>query len=176
MLEVSSRPAERLAGSRAAAYYRRVSTRHKSDLAVPAFRGRLALSAPFPALLWPHSRHAKSSARFFPGGRYITLCGAGDAHGSHFRRAREWSVEQAFASDEFKHRVRQSDAAFGFHLGNQRTGAVAFHRDTRCGADGSEDAIEEVIILRVVLAAETDERFGSQLLQRDGFQPGQREV
>src|SRR5256886_2105589 len=48
---------------------------------------------------------------------------------------------------------------------------VAFHRDAWFGADGGEDAVDNAVILGVVLAAESDERFGSQLFQRDRFQP-----
>jgi hypothetical protein len=38
----------------------------------------------------------------------------------------------------------------------------------------SKEALEEAVILGVVFAAETDERFGGQLFQRNGFQPGER--
>jgi hypothetical protein len=87
--------------------------------------------------------------------------GAGDADGPHFRRADEWAVEQAFASDEFEVRGRQSEAASGFHFGDQRTSAVAFHRNAWFGADGGEDAVEDVVILGVVFAAETTVRFSN---------------
>ena len=52
-------------------------------------------------------------AKFFSGGCHIAVYGAGDADGPHFRRAREWAVEQAFASYEFEGRGCQSDAASG---------------------------------------------------------------
>ena len=32
------------------------------------------------------------------GGYHVSLCNEGDAHGRHFRRAREWAIEKAFAS------------------------------------------------------------------------------
>ena len=57
--------------------------------------------------------------------------------------------------------VVTSDAASGFHFGDQRTGAVAFHRDAWFGGDGGEDAVEDAVILGVVLAAENYEWFGS---------------
>jgi hypothetical protein len=41
--------------------------------------------------------------------------------------------------------------------------SVAFHRDARFGGDGGEDALEDAVILRVVLAAESDEWLGSYL-------------
>src|SRR2546426_959411 len=106
-------------------------------------------------------------------GCHVGFCGAGDAHRRHFRRTRESAVEQAFASDEFEDRGRQSEAASGLHFRDERTGAVAFHRDARFGVDGGEDAVDNAVILGVVFAAETDERFGSQLFQRDRFQPGE---
>ena len=57
--------------------------------------------------------------KFLAGGCHITLCGACDAHGTYFRRAREWTVEQAFTSHEFEDRVYQSDTAAGLHFGDQ---------------------------------------------------------
>ena len=42
--------------------------------------------------------------KFFSSRCHITLCGASDADGSHFRRAREWAIEQAFASYEYEDR------------------------------------------------------------------------
>src|SRR5207237_7227782 len=39
--------------------------------------------------------------------------------------------------------------------------------------DGREEAFETAVVLGVILAAEADERFCSQLVQRDGFQPGE---
>jgi hypothetical protein len=56
---------------------------------------------------------------------------------------------------------------------DQRTGAVAFHRDAWLGGDGGEDALEDAVTLRVVLAAESDEWFGSYLFQGDGFEPSE---
>jgi hypothetical protein len=70
-------------------------------------------------------------AKFFSGGCHVALCRAGDADGRRFRRAREWAVEQAFASYELEDRDRQSDAASGLHFSDQRTHAVAFHRAMR---------------------------------------------
>src|SRR2546427_2992803 len=123
----------------------------------------------------PSSRtRSQCFAKYFPGWCHVALRGAGDAYGPHFRRAGEWAVEQAFASDEFEARVGQSNAASSFHFSDKRTGAVAFHGDVRFGADGGEEAVEEVVILGVVLAAESDERFGDELFQRDGFQAGER--
>src|SRR5207245_11122725 len=67
----------------------------------------------------------------------------------------------------------QSDAASSFHLYDQRTSAVAFHRDARFGGEGGEEALQDAVILGVVLAAEAHEWFGSYLFQRDGFQPSE---
>jgi hypothetical protein len=61
---------------------------------------------------------------FLPRRSHIALCRTGDADGGFFRRACERTVEQAFASYEFQHRERQSDAAAGFHFSDQGTRAV----------------------------------------------------
>jgi hypothetical protein len=88
--------------------------------------------------------------RYFPqdftkslsGRCHVTLCGAADADRLRFRRAGEWAVQQAFASYAFENRAHQSDSASGFHFEDDRTGAVAFHRDARFGGNGGEDALE----------------------------------
>jgi hypothetical protein len=75
------------------------------------------------------------AARFrkiFSDGCHVALCSAGDANGPRFRRAREWAVAEAFAGYEFENRGQERDPS-GFHFSDQRTGAVAFHRDPRFG-------------------------------------------
>ena len=115
----------------------------------------------------PRTLHMKFSARF----RKISLrrvsrpLRRGDADGLRLRRASEWAVKQAFASRAFQNRGRQNDAASGFHFGDNRTGAVAFHCDERFGGNEGEHALENAVILGVVLAAENHERLGSYLFQ-----------
>jgi hypothetical protein len=41
-------------------------------------------------------------AKFFSSRCHVTRCGAGDTDGPDFRRAREWAVEQAFATEARK--------------------------------------------------------------------------
>jgi hypothetical protein len=71
------------------------------------------------------------------------------------RGAREWAVEQAFASYEFQHRERQSDAASGFHFSDQGTRAVAFKGNAWFAMNKGEDALKDAVDLGVVFARET---------------------
>jgi hypothetical protein len=51
---------------------------------------------------------------------------------------------------------------------------VAFHGDAWFGADWSENAVEVTMIFGKTFAADSDEWFGSDLLQWDGFQTSER--
>src|SRR3984893_3177920 len=112
--------------------------------------------------------------KFCSGGCYVTFGGVGDADGHRFRRSGDRAVNQTFASHEFENRYAQCDAVPGFHFDELRTSGVAFHCDAWFGADGSENAVEITIILAIIPEAESDEWFGSDLLQRDGFQTSER--
>jgi len=48
------------------------------------------------------SQSLQDFAKFFSGGCHVALCRADDAYRPHFRRAREWAEEQAFASYELE--------------------------------------------------------------------------
>ena len=94
-------------------------------------------------LVLPRSPHLKSSARF----RKTFLRRAshhrlwlGRCDRCHFRSASKGAIEQASPSHELENCAGRSDAASGFHFCDQRTGAVAFHRDAWFGANGGEDA------------------------------------
>ena len=52
---------------------------------------------------------------------------------------------------------------FGLQFHDQRTDAVAFHRDAWFGGDRGEDPFEDAVILGVILAPETGDGFSSQL-------------
>jgi len=117
----------------------------------------------------------KNSQNFSPAGVTSPFVARGDADRHRFRRAGERPIEQAFASHELETCRRQGDAASGFHFSDQRTDAVACHRDARFGGDRGEDPFEDPVILGVILAPETDDGFSSQLFQRDGFQPATRQ-
>ena len=96
---------------------------------------------------------------------------AGDADRRRLVVPREWSVEQAFVSYEFEDQDRQSDAASGLHFRDQRTGAVAFHREAWFGMKGGEHAVEEVVILGGSLCGWDRQVVRPLIFQRDGFQP-----
>jgi len=78
------------------------------------------------------------------------------------------AVEQAFASDELKLRLARAmpRPASTSVISNC---TVALHGDVRLARMGAKMRSRNVI-LGVVLAAESDERFGGELFQRDGFQ------
>ena len=63
-------------------------------------------------------------AKFFSSKCHATLCSADDADGRRWSCAREWAVEQAFASYEFEGRGRQRDAAD--RLGEPSLPEIAF--------------------------------------------------
>ena len=107
---------------------------------------------------------------FLPQGSHCPLS-HGRCRRRHFRRACEWTIEQAFASYEFQHRERQSDAASGLHFSDQRTRAVAFHSDAWFAMNRGEDALKDAVDLGVVFARENDEWFSCQLFQRDSQLP-----
>ena len=96
-------------------------------------------------------------AKFFSRRSHIALCRTGDVDGGYFRRACERTVEQAFASYEFQHRERQSNAASGLHFSDQGTRAVAFNGDAWFGMNRGEDALNDSVNLGVVFAGENDE-------------------
>ena len=75
--------------------------------------------------------------------------------GGYFRRACEWTVEQAFASFEFQHREPQGNAASGLHFSDQGTRAVAFNGDAWFAMNKGEDALKDTVDLGVVFARET---------------------
>jgi hypothetical protein len=62
----------------------------------------------------------------------------------------------------------------GFHFKEDRTGGVAFNGKAWFDADGSKNAAEATMKLGVFPAAESDEWFGGDLLQGDGFQTSER--
>jgi hypothetical protein len=70
--------------------------------------------------------------------------------------------------------VVQGDTVAGFNFNEERTNGVAFHCDAWFDADGSEDAFETRIMLRIIPAAESSEWFGSNLFQWDRFQTSER--
>ena len=107
-------------------------------------------------------------AKLFSGRCHVALC-AGDPDRSRLSRPCEWAVEQAFARHQFEERDGQSDATSGLDFRDQRSGAVAFHHDAWFGVDGSEDAVDDEVILRVILAAKTDERFAGYQTARDAI-------
>ena len=112
------------------------------------------------AFIYLKPRLPQDFAKFFSGRCHIALCRTGDADGGYFRRNCEWTVEQAFASYEFQHRERQSDAASGLHFSDQRTHAIAFSREAWLGTNRGEHAVEEAIKFGVVLASETNQWLG----------------
>ena len=140
-------------------------------------RGR-PVSEDLPGFYFGRSRFirnlAQDLAKFFSGRCHATLRGAGDADGAQFRRSGDQAVNQTFTSHEFENRYAQCDAVSGFHFNEERTITVAFHYDAWFGVDGSENAVEVTMILGKTAAAESDERFGSDLLQGDGFQTSER--
>src|SRR5271166_63585 len=113
----------------------------------------------------------KISQNLSPAGCHVTFCGAADADGHQFRRSGYQAVNQASAGHEFENRYAQCDAMPGFYFNEERTGAVALHRDARFGGDGGEDALEDAVILG---GAESDEWLGSYLFQGDRFEPSER--
>jgi len=60
-------------------------------------------------------------------------------------------VRLPFASYELEVWGRQSDATSGLHFSDQRTRAVAFHRDAWFGMNRGEDALGDAVILGIVL-------------------------
>jgi hypothetical protein len=62
----------------------------------------------------------------------------------------------------------------GFHFNEARTGGVAFNCKAWFDADGSKNAVEVTMKPGVFPAADSDEWFGGDLLQGDGFLTSER--
>ena len=111
-------------------------------------------------------------AKFFSGGRQVSVLRAGDAHRDDFIGPGQWAKEQSFSAHVFENRGRERDASTSFDFRDERTGAVAFHRDARLDTERIEDALKADVILGVILPAKTDQWFSSDLFQSDGFETG----
>jgi len=106
------------------------------------------ISILFHCLCGARIRHVRSLsqafAKLFSRGRQVSVLRAGDAHRDDVIDPGQRSIEQSFSAHVFENRARERDASTSFNLSDERTGAVAFHRDARLDTERTKDAVKTI--------------------------------
>ena len=121
----------------------------------------LTISILFHCLCGARIRHVRSLsqafAKLFSRGRQVSVLRAGDAHREDVIDPGQRSIEQSFSAHLFENRERERNASTSFNFSDERTGAVAFHRDARLDTERTKDAVKTNVILGVILPTKADQ-------------------